>query len=62
MPITELLERNAELYGNDVALVEVNPEITEVRRKTWRDYDLIESDPISFALAHRLLYNCHCQL
>ncbi|NLT08264.1 MAG: acyl--CoA ligase [Ruminococcus sp.] len=48
MPITELLERNAELYGNDVALVEVNPEITEVRRKTWRDYDLIESDPISF--------------
>ncbi|HRR76058.1 MAG TPA: class I adenylate-forming enzyme family protein [Ruminococcus sp.] len=48
MPITELLERNAELYGSDVALVEVNPEITEVRRKTWRDYDLIESDPISF--------------
>ena len=48
MPITELLERNAELYGNDVALVEVNPELTEIRRKTWRDYDLIESDPISF--------------
>ena len=48
MPITELLERNAELYGNDVALVEVNPELTEIRRKTWRDYDLIEPDPISF--------------
>ena len=45
MPITELLERNADLYGNDVALVEVNPEITEVRRKTWKEYDLIETNP-----------------
>ena len=25
MPITELLEENARKYGNDVALVEVNP-------------------------------------
>ena len=46
MPITELLERNADLYGNDVALVEVNPEITEVRRITWKDYELIEPDPV----------------
>ena len=45
MPITELLKRNAELYGNDVALVEVNPEITEIRRVTWKDYELIEPDP-----------------
>ncbi len=45
MPITELLERNAELYGSDVALVEVNPEITEVRRKTWKEYELIEPNP-----------------
>ena len=45
MPITELLERNADLYGNDVALVEVNPEITEVRRITWKEYELIEPDP-----------------
>ena len=48
MPITELLERNATSYGNDVALIEVNPEITELRRKTWRDYDLIEPDNMSF--------------
>lgn len=46
MPITELLERNAELYGNDIALVEVNPEITETRRVTWREYELIEPDPV----------------
>ena len=45
MPITELLERNAELYGSDVALVEVNPEITEIRRVTWKEYELIEPDP-----------------
>lgn len=42
MPITDLLERNARLYGNDVALVEVNPEITEPHRKTWKEYNLIE--------------------
>lgn len=46
MPITELLVRNAEIYANDVALVEVNPEITEVRRITWKDYDLIEPNPL----------------
>ena len=45
MPITELLEKNAKLYGNDVALVEVNPEITEVRRITWKEYELIEPNP-----------------
>ncbi|MCR5599931.1 MAG: acyl--CoA ligase [Ruminococcus sp.] len=45
MPITELLERNASLYGSDVALVEVNPEITEVRRITWKEYELIEPNP-----------------
>ena len=47
MPITELLERNARMYGNDIALVEVNPEITENRRVTWKEYNLIESAPES---------------
>ena len=46
MPITELLARNAELYGNDVALVEVNPERPEIRRVTWKEYELIEPDPM----------------
>ena len=41
MPITELLERNAKLYGNDVALVEINPEISEQQRVTWKEYELI---------------------
>ena len=43
MPITKLLEKNAELYGNDIALVELNPERVDDRRLTWREYDLVES-------------------
>ena len=27
MPITDLLERNSKLYGEEIALVEINPEI-----------------------------------
>lgn len=46
MPITDLLKRNAELYGDEVALVEVNPAITEVRRVTWKEYELIEPNPL----------------
>ena len=45
MPITELLERNAREFGNDIALVEINPEIKESRRVTWKEYELIESLP-----------------
>ena len=45
MPVTDYLRRNAALYGEDVALVEINPDIQERRRVTWRDYDLIESPP-----------------
>lgn len=44
MPITELLERNAIQYANDVALVEINPDIKEKRRVTWREYELIQPD------------------
>ena len=42
MPITEFLERNAREYPNDVCLVEMNPEIKEDRRVTWKEYELIE--------------------
>lgn len=45
MPIIDYLERNAKEYGDDVALVEVNPDVTETRRVTWREYELIESNP-----------------
>ena len=42
MPITEFLERNASLYPEDVALVELNPEENR-KKKVWKDYSLIES-------------------
>lgn len=45
MPITEILARNAALYGNDVSLVEVNPEIRERHGTTWREYELVETNP-----------------
>ncbi len=45
MPITEILEQNAAKYGNDVCLVEINPEVKEVRRVTWKEYELIEPNP-----------------
>ena len=45
MPITEFLERNARQYPNDVCLVEINPEIKEDRRVTWKEYELIEPSP-----------------
>ena len=46
MPITQLLERNASVYHNDVALVELNPEIQEKSRRTWREYALVEGNPL----------------
>ena len=43
MPVTDFLERNAKLYPNEIALVELNPEMPDKRRLTWKDSDLIES-------------------
>ena len=42
MPITDFLVRNSRLYGDDTALVELNPEIKDNRRITWKEYDLIQ--------------------
>ena len=42
MPVTDILQKNAELYGDDVALVEINPQELENRHTTWKEYSLIE--------------------
>ena len=42
MSITDILEKNCRLYGDDVCLVEINPEMPETKRSTWKEYDLIE--------------------
>ena len=43
MVITDLLERNARLYGAETALVEINPSEERDRAKTWREFSLIEN-------------------
>ena len=48
MPITDLLERNSKLYGEEVALVEINPEIREEQRVTWKEYELIQPTSTSY--------------
>ena len=41
MVITEYLERNARLWGNDIALVEVNPSEERDAATTWREASLV---------------------
>ncbi len=43
MVITDLLERNARLYGSETSLVELNPSEERDRVTTWWDFNLIES-------------------
>lgn len=45
MPITELLERNVREFPEDICLVEINPEVKETRRVTWKEYELMEPNP-----------------
>lgn len=45
MPITYLLEQNCRLHGDDICLVEINPEVQEKRRVTWKEYELMEPNP-----------------
>ncbi|MBR6381092.1 MAG: acyl--CoA ligase [Lachnospiraceae bacterium] len=42
MPVTDYLVRNAREYPDEVALVELNPDVPDTRRITWKEYDLIE--------------------
>ena len=42
MTIVDLLERNSREHGGDTALVEIDPENSDNRRHTWRDYELVE--------------------
>ena len=51
MTIVDILEQNARLYGDETALVEINPDVKETRRITWRDYELVE--PTSHARHYR---------
>ncbi len=45
MPITDILVRNAELYGPEKCLTEINLDLQEKHNITWREYELIENNP-----------------
>ncbi|MCR5719768.1 MAG: AMP-binding protein [Lachnospiraceae bacterium] len=47
MPVTEYLERNAKLYPDEVALVELNPDEPDKRRTSWKEFDLIQPSRFS---------------
>ncbi len=42
MVVTEVLERNSKLYGNEVALVELNPTMEDTRKYSFKEYDLVQ--------------------
>ena len=54
MPVTDLLERNHKLYGDEVALVELNPLMKDTRKTTWKEYDLVSADLPSLPIEERL--------
>lgn len=43
MPITDLLERNAKLYGEEVCLVEINPVLDPNERMPWSEFALVQA-------------------
>lgn len=45
MVITDFLERNAKIYRDDIALVEINPQQEPKDHTTWMEYSLIEGTP-----------------
>ncbi len=44
MVITQLLEKNARFYGQESALVEINPSEERDLAQTWREFSLIENN------------------
>lgn len=48
MTIVDLLEKNSKNLAEETALIEINPELEENRRLTWRDYELVEPTSRSY--------------
>jgi acyl-CoA synthetase (AMP-forming)/AMP-acid ligase II len=44
MPITDFLERNATLYGDETAIVEINPDKEGRKNFNWMVFNLVEPD------------------
>jgi Acyl-CoA synthetases (AMP-forming)/AMP-acid ligases II len=46
MPITEVLAKNARMYGDEICLTEINMDLQESHNVTWLEYELIENSPL----------------
>ncbi len=45
MPITEILSRNADKYGSEICLTEINLDLQDSHNVIWKEYELIENNP-----------------
>jgi acyl-CoA synthetase (AMP-forming)/AMP-acid ligase II len=43
MPITAFLERNAKAYGDEISLIEINPDLVDRDDLSWKEYSLVET-------------------
>ena len=43
MPITDVLEKNCRFFGDNVCLVELNPDEPNEAKSSWKEFDLIEA-------------------
>lgn len=49
MPITDILEKNCRLYGDDVCLVEINPDRSDAVEVSWKEYELIQATETAYS-------------
>lgn len=45
MVITELLSRNAKLYGSEICLTEINLDLQDSHKVMWKEFELVENNP-----------------
>lgn len=60
MPLTQILADNCRLYGDEVALVEINPGREAVRHVTWKEYELIEPESTEY-YRREITWNVFCE-
>ena len=51
MPVIQYLERNAKMYGSEVALVELNPDEQDKRRSNWKEAELSSQPSLNHSVA-----------
>ncbi len=60
MPITNILADNCRQYGDEVALVEINPGREAIRRVTWKEYELIQPESTA-SYRREITWNIFCE-